>query len=68
MQEVVVLLFVVVFGNGVIIADAELMSLTKCEHKVTWIYSRPPEHYAKYEFRSIYAECLRIIPRPIKYE
>jgi len=68
MKQVVVFLFVAVFGNGNAVTVVDLMSLTKCEDKVAWIYSQPPEHYAKYDFHSIYAECLRIIPRPIKYE
>ena len=68
MKEVVVLLFVVVFGNGHIVVDVEMMPLAKCEAKVAWIFAQPPEHYAKYGFRAIYAECLRVIPRPVKYE
>ncbi len=68
MKEVVVLLFVGLFSDGERLATAEIMSLDDCEDKVAWIYNRPPENYAKYELRAIYAECLMMIPRPVKYE
>ena len=68
MKEVVVLLFVGLFSDGTFDVDAEIMPLEACEDKVAWIYSRPPEDYAKYELRAIYAECLMMIPRPVKYE
>ena len=68
MKEVVVLLFVGLFSDGEISTSAEIMSLDECEAKVEWIYNRPSENYAKYELRAIYAECLMMIPRPVKYE
>ena len=68
MKEVVVLLFVGLFSDGTFDVDAEIMPLDECEDRVDWIYSRPPANYAKYELRAIYAECLMMIPRPVKYE
>ncbi len=68
MKQIVVLLFVGLFSDGELHATAEVMPLDKCEAKVDWIYARPPENYAKYELRAIYAECLMMIPRPVKYE
>ncbi len=67
-KEVIVLLYVFLFSNGEFDAGVEIMSLDDCEDKVDWIYGRPPENYAKYEIRAIYAECLMMIPRPVKYE
>ncbi len=66
MKEVVVLLFVGLFGDGELHATAEIMPMDDCEAKVEWIYNRPPENYAKYELEFIYAECLRMIPREVK--
>ncbi len=69
MSEVFVLLFVAVFGNG----ETQSMStvhqtMAECEYYESVLLKKNPELFAENDVIALYAECLVMIPRPVKYE
>ena len=69
MNEVFVLLFVAVFGNG----DVQSMStvhqtIDDCEQYESVLLKQNAEVFAEHNVVALYAECLIMIPRAVKYE
>ena len=67
MQQVIVLLFVVAFGNGDVTSHSTVQpTMELCERNHTILLGQTPDVYAKSDVVSIYAECLTMVLRKVK--
>ena len=65
MNEVVILIFIAVFGDGPEVFVQFQPDMETCWRKVKMVYSQPPETWVEDDVRAVYADCLKVIPRSV---
>ncbi len=66
MEQVYVLLFIAVFGNGEVNSHSSVYpSMELCEQRHNIIISQTPAVYAENDVVSLYAECLTMVTRKV---
>ena len=62
MEQIVVLLFVAVFGNGDISSHSTVFeTMELCEHNETMLWSQIPGVYVESDVISMFSECLTLV-------
>ncbi len=73
MNELIVLLWVVVFSDGRMQSESRThdyhgnpFTEESCEAREAWIWAQPAEIYKGYDYVFMFTECQILIPRPVR--
>ncbi len=66
MEQVVVLLFIAVFGDGEVSSHSTIMpSMELCEHNEVILWTQNHEIYAESNVVSMFSECITLVTRAV---
>ena len=73
MDEVIVLLWIVVFSDGLVQSESRLVDDTgrpytveTCEKRQAWIWAQPAEVYRELDYVLMFSECQRVVLRQVR--
>ena len=73
MNELIVLLWIVVFSDGQVQSESRLVddigrpyTVETCELREAFIWSQPAEVYKELDYVLMFSECQVLIPRPVR--
>ena len=67
MEQVVVLLFIAVFGDGEVSSHSTVFpTMEMCEHNEVILWSQKPEVYSESDVVGMFSECITLITRELK--
>ena len=66
MEQVIVLLFIAVFGDGEISSHSTIYeTMAECQHKEQLIWNQTAEVYSEHDVISMFSECVTLVTREI---